>query len=112
MNPKLEARLKELKARVAIRDFNYRQRNHAAGVWFRVGRVLTSTERAYAIDEADAARLGDPEPAGLELQPPKRLFFVGGEQLASLPSRREIPVRLGPEMLAARCVAFVGFPGR
>lgn len=109
MNSKLQARLRDLQVRVAIRDFNCRRRNTAAGVWFRVGRLLTAAERAYAISDADATTLGIPEPAGLELQPPKQIYFVTKERLASLASRREIPVRFGPEMLAARNVALVRF---
>ena len=110
MSVVLHERIRRLRARVAVRNWKARQARHAAGVWLRLARLLAFSESAHAISDADAARLAvAPEPPGLDLHPPKHLYFVTGAQLASLPSRRSIPLRLGPEMLSARNVALVPF---
>lgn len=113
---RMRARAQAVRTRAAIRLWQYRQRDLAAGVWFRLRRVLADAKGAYAISEDDARRLVAegyaPEPCGAELAPEKTIIFVDGPRLAALASRRPIPVALGPEFLAARAVALVPFEGR
>lgn len=110
---RMRARARAVRTRAAIRRWQYRQRNLAAGVWFRLRRVLADAERAYAISDEDARQLVaegyTPEPCGTEVAPEKTIIFVDEPRLAALSSRRPIPVRLGPAFLAARAVALVPF---
>lgn len=93
----------------------YRLRGLAAGVWFRVRRVLADADRAFVISAEDARILEDAgfpaEAAGLDLEPPIRLIFAPLERIDAMSSRREIRVRLGTELLTAGAVALVRFPG-
>ncbi|HKY38028.1 MAG TPA: hypothetical protein VJN18_18930 [Polyangiaceae bacterium] len=111
MTQSLQERARKARERAQIQAWQYRQRNLASGVWFRVRRVLVDAAEAFRISAEDAERLeragARPAPAGLELEPAKRLFFVDREELASLPSRCSIPVRLGAAFLAARDVVLV-----
>ena len=95
-----------------MRRWQYRQRNLAAGVWFRLRRVLADTRVACVISDADARRLVAegyrPEACGLDVTPEKILLFVDERRLAALETRR-IPVGLGPEFLAARAIALIPF---
>jgi hypothetical protein len=98
---------------MALRAWEYRQRAHAKGVWFRLRRVLAEARLAYAIPRAVAEQLVAEghrvEPVGAELQPPKIIVFVDSERLASLPSRRELVVRLDAELLGTECLALRRF---
>jgi hypothetical protein len=109
----LEERARKLRARLAVRAWEYRQRHNASGVWFRLRRVLAEAEEAYAISEADAEHLVregcTPEPVGAELEPRKTLLFVAPERLAGLQSRAPLRVALDAKMLGARCIALVRF---
>ena len=59
-------------------------------------------------DACRLAALGRAEqPVGAELDPPKRIFFVSPQELAGVPSRRRIPLRLKGEPLYARNLALV-----
>ncbi len=113
MNESLERRLREMRARVSIRAWNYRQRRHASGVWFRLRRVLADAREAFVVSEGDAKKLVEqghrPEPVGDELQPPKLIVFAPAERIAAIASARQIPVGLGVEFLEAPCVALVRF---
>ena len=115
MTMDLERRIKEVRSRAAIRAWEYRQRRHAKGVWFRLRRVLTAAAAAYIVSEEDADRLLEEgftaEPVGRELAPPKKLIFVTPERLEKIAKRRQIAVGLGSELLGARSIALVGFEG-
>ena len=70
----LERRLRELRSRVLVRSWDYRQRRHARGVWFRLRRAFAGAAEAYAISReaaqeliAEGHRL---EPVGGELELP------------------------------------------
>jgi hypothetical protein len=106
-------RVRRIRERAVIRAWEYRQREHAAGVWFRLRRVLVDAARAFIVAEADADRLeregARPLPVGRELSPAKRLFFVTGEQLETL-AAREVPVRLTAEFLQATAIALLPHP--
>jgi hypothetical protein len=113
MSPSLERRLRELRSRVLVRSWSYRQRRHARGVWFRLRRVLADASGAYAIsrDEAEALMaLGHrPEAVGQELEPPKLIFFVSAPRVAPMASARPLAVGLSAELLAADYLALVPF---
>jgi len=86
MNPVLERLLRQLRSRVLVRSWDYRQRRHARGAWFRLRRVLAEAAEAYVVS-SDAARqlLAEghrPESAGAEFQPPKVIVFVTPERAA------------------------------
>jgi hypothetical protein len=110
---RLDRRLRELRARVLARSFEYRQRHLARGVWFRLRRVLTFASEAYALTREDGERLlvegHRPESVGLELQPPRIIVYVPRARVAALPSARRLPVRLSADLLAVECLALVPF---
>jgi hypothetical protein len=110
----LQRRARQIRARAAVRAWEYRQRNHAKGTWFRLRRVLAEAREAWAIDTADADRLVAegyiPEPVGFELAPSKRIFFAPQERLAAIGGRRPLRVGLGADLLRERCLALVRFP--
>jgi hypothetical protein len=99
----------------AVRAWTYRQRHLAAGVWFRLRRVLADARAAYVITDEDAGQLEAegyaPEPSGRDVSPAKIILFVDQARLMTLSACRPIPVSLGPEFLAARAVALVAFDG-
>lgn len=111
----LHRRVREIRSRAAIRQWEMRQLDRASGAWFRVARVLTYARAAWAIDEADAEALvgsgHEPHPAGLELQPARRLFVVTAEEIADLPSARALRLTASPELLAYDTLALVPFSG-
>jgi hypothetical protein len=108
-----ERRLRELRSRVLVRAFDYRQRRHARGVWFRLRRVLAFASEAYALPRAEAERLiaegHQPEPVGRELEPPRVILYVPRERLAGIASARPLAVRLSAEVLSAEFLALVPF---
>jgi hypothetical protein len=105
MRPTLERRLREQRARVLTRSFDYRQRHHARGVWFRLRRVLADASAAYVVPEDEAQRLVAEgcraEPVGRELQPPKVIVRASAARVAQIVSAQQVPVRLGGTLLAA-----------
>lgn len=110
----LERRARDVRARNAIRAWEYRQRRHSKGVWFRLRRVLADARLAYVITDAAAldflSRGYQPEPVGNELEPKKTIVFVPEELVTGSPDARLISVRLDAELLAAPCLALVRFP--
>jgi hypothetical protein len=98
---------------VARRRWEYRQRNHARGVWFELRRALAEASHAYVIPEATSRALTEagvePLAVGTRLHPAKTLIMMSAAEVASLPDAREIPVGLGADFLAARHVALVRF---
>jgi hypothetical protein len=106
MNGLLHRRLRRIRERELIRSWEYRQRNYASGAWYRLRRALVDAAQAWAIDDRDADRLERegclPLPVGGEFAPPLRIFLLSKEQLAAVPARREVPVRLCAELLQAR----------
>ena len=112
---RMQARAREVRTRVAVRRWNYRQRHLAAGVWFRLRRVLADAHAAYVISEQDARRLITEgyrvEACGSQVTPEKAILFVDETRLSSVGSRRSIPVALGPDFLTATAIALVAFDG-
>lgn len=108
-----ERRLRELRSRVLVRAFDYRQRRHARGVWFRLRRVLAFAREAYALPRSEAERLiaegYQPEPVGRELEPARIILYVSRERVAGISSARPLAVRLSAELLSAEFLALVPF---
>src|SRR5262245_51594625 len=111
----LHARANAIRSRALVRRWEMRQLGRAAGVWFRLGLLLALSRSAWTLSESDAEILlkagHSPHPVGLELEPPRRLFVVTEEQLASLTSAREVPLRASTELLGYRILALVPFEG-
>jgi hypothetical protein len=110
---RLEARVKGIRARAAVRAWEYRQRHLAKGVWFRLRRRLAYSASAWSIPEVEAQRLlaegYAADALGSLLEPPKLLLVVPEERLREIPERIPVPLRLGPELLGARWLALVPF---
>jgi hypothetical protein len=113
MTPSLEHRLRQHRRRTIVRSWEYRQRRHAHGVWFRLRCVLANARAAYVISIGDARRLmaegHRPEPVGRELDPPKLIIVASAERVAQIASARPVAMRLGAEVLAAECLALTPF---
>jgi len=111
----LHARAGAIRSRALVRRWEMRQLGRAAGVWFRLGRLLAFSRSAWALSESDAETLvaagHSPHPVGLELEPSRKLFVVAEDQLASLSSAREVPLRASTEILGCRTLALVLFEG-
>ncbi len=109
-----ERRLNEFRSRVTIRRFEYRQRHHARGVWFRLRRLLALAAEAYAVPREEGDRLiaegCRPDPVGWELAPPRLILVVPPGRAEQIPSARRLAVRLTAELLAAECLVLVPFP--
>jgi hypothetical protein len=109
----LERRVAERRRRVLVRSWEYRQRDHAHGVWGRLRRVLADASAAFVIsaDEANAlaAEGFRVEPVGSQLHPPKTILFAPADRIARVQSARAVPVRLGGELLEADYLALTPF---
>ena len=83
MSESLARRARQVRSRVAVRAWEYRQRNLSKGVWFRLRRVLAEAKEAWAIGPESFDALvaeGYPrEAVGDELAPapPDRLRLRG-----------------------------------
>jgi hypothetical protein len=112
----LERRLREMRARVQIRSWEYRQRHRSKGVWYRLRRMLAEAERAFVVSAEDARQLIRegfvPAPVGDELHPNKTILVVPAERAERLASRQETPVRLSLPLLEARQIVLVPFAER
>jgi hypothetical protein len=109
----LEQRVAAQRRRVLVRSWEYRQRHHARGVWFRLRRVLADASGAFEIPAEEANRLIAEghriEPVGEALAPPKVILVVTADRLASVPGARALPLRLGADLLQARHLALTPF---
>ena len=113
MRESLEKRVRVARSRAAIRAWEYRQRNHAKGMWHRLRRLLADASAAYALTEKAAGELlaegHRPDPVGESMEPPKVILCATVERLGAIIDKRQIPVRLGADFLAARHIALVRF---
>ena len=111
-HPRHVERIRKMKQRLAVRAWEYRQRNTSKGVWARLRGILALSERAIAVDEETAAALEAsghrPHPIGAQLEPPRRYFVLPPGEATSL-SGRTIPVRLDTSFLNEPRVALVRF---
>ena len=110
---KLHERVRALRARAAIQRWEIRQRGHAAGSWFALERLFALSRRAWILSEQDAEALVaagyEPDPAGLTLEQPRRIFVVRPDEIPSLAGAREISLRSSAELLLAPAIALVPF---
>ena len=110
---RMHRRARQVRANALVRRWEYRQRDHARGVWFRLRRVLADAKSAWRVSEADALRLMAegyrPEPAGEQMEPRTVILFVPEERLREAESCSEVPLRLGVELLQSRFLALVRF---
>lgn len=110
---RLMARANAVRSRAAVRRWEIRQLDHAGGVWYRLTRRLALSRRAWSISDEDAAVLlargFRPDRAGLGLEPPRRHFVIAEEEVAALPSAREVPLQTSAELLACPNLALVPF---
>lgn len=111
MTAALQARAKKMRERALIRSWEYRQRRHSHGVWFRLRRCLVDAQRAFVISAEQAQALEaeghEPLAVGRELEPRKRIFFVSEERVVALQDCREVSVALTAELLGAENLALV-----
>ena len=113
MRPALDRRVRELRARVLVRSWDYRQRHHARGVWFRLRRVLAEASAAFVVAPEDAGALVSEgchaDPVGEALEPRKLIVFAAAERVARIGSARAVPLRLGRDVLEARHLVLTPF---
>lgn len=97
-----------------MRRWEYRQRHHARGVWFRLTRLLADAASAWRISEEDAARLVvegiEPEPVGFDLEPAMTILVVPAARLDTLASREPLRPGLEADLLMSRYLALVRWP--
>jgi hypothetical protein len=109
-----ERRLRQLRSRVLVRAWDYRQRNHSRGVWYRLRRVLADASEAYALSPRDAQLLlaegHAAEAVGAELAPARTIIFAAADRVSRLASARRLHLVLDADLLAAECLALVRFP--
>lgn len=108
--------MRETRSRLLVRAFDYRQRRHARGVWYRLRRLLTLAREAYALPRAAAEQLEAegyrPEAVGRELEPQRLIMQVPVERLSRIASAKRLDVRLSAELLSAEALGLVPFePG-
>jgi hypothetical protein len=99
-----------------VRAWDYRQRHHARGVWYRLRRLLADADSAFVISVQDAERLRAEgyrdELVGQQLAPAKVIVRAPADRVRLLASAREVPVSLTDSVLLAECLALSPFdPG-
>jgi hypothetical protein len=113
MTAALDRRVEAMRRRVLVRSWEYRQRRHAHGVWFRLRRVLVKAGTAFVVPREEAELLlaegFRPEPVGDELEPRKTILFVPTVRVARIASARAVPLRLGTELLQAEDLVLTPF---
>lgn len=106
----LHERLRQMKARAAIRQWEARQVDYAGGVWFRLQLLLARTRRALLItpDEANVLRRAgfEPNPVGMQLEPAKSLFVIAEKMVPPEIVGSEIALR---EILRAPAAILIPF---
>ena len=111
---RLHQRARRARANAAVRRWEYRQRHHARGAWFRLRRLLADAASAWRLSPEEAAGLVAegivPEPVGLELEPPMTILVVPPTRIETIASRQPVAVRLGADLLASRYLAISRWP--
>jgi hypothetical protein len=110
---RMHARARAVRTRAAIRSWEYRQRDLAAGVWLKLRRALAGARAADAFAPEEAERLVAEgyriEPCGRALAPEKAILVVDSPRVEQIAGRRPIRVGLGPDFFVANAVAPVPF---
>ena len=111
---RLQRRARQIRANALVRRWEYRQRHHARGIWFRLRRLLAEAKSAWRLSEQDALRLISegypPDPVGDQLEPRTVILFVPEERLETVASRQEVGLRLGADLLQSRFLALARWP--
>jgi hypothetical protein len=120
----LAARVRALRGRLAVRRWEQRQLDHAAGAWHRLARRLALARRAWSISDADAAALLAAghrlDPVGLAFEPPRQIFVLDADPFAEtgplpdarplgLESAQEVTLQASAELLACRNLLLLPF---
>jgi hypothetical protein len=109
----LKERAKRVNEARLVRAWEYRQRHHSKGVWFRLRRTLVDAECLWTISDEEANRLEaegfEPLSVGRELFPPKRIFVTQPGDIARLVLSEQLPVRISTPFLAARNLVLLPF---
>jgi hypothetical protein len=109
----IAARVKAVRARARVRQWEYRQRNLAHGAWDRFRAALAHAQDAYMIDDETAQALiaegyvADQRGRGLE--PPRTLVWITADRVARLEAARPVALRFDAELLSARYLALIPF---
>lgn len=105
-------RVREIRARVRIQRWRYRQRDLASGAWDRFRAALALAKAAYAIDEAQFAALVaeglETDDRGLGLIPERRIVWLSADRAHALGAPR-LEMHLNAAMLASTHLALVAF---
>jgi hypothetical protein len=113
VNDALQRRVRRHRSRLVVRAWEYRQRNLAHGVWFRLRRELADAARAFVIDPEHAHRLvaagARLATVGDELLPPRPIVVLAEDQAHLVEDARELRVALSAELLSAPALALVRF---
>ncbi len=111
---RMRRRVRRVRAAVLVRRWEFRQRHHARGVWLRLRRLLADSQAGWRISPADAERLMaegfQPDPVGLELEPPMTILVVPPVRLDTVASRQPVALRLGADLLTTRHLALTRWP--
>ena len=111
----LRRRIEKSESSLIERQWEYRQRNHAAGAWFRLRLLLALCEEAYVLTEGDLDSLlatGCPlHPVGSEFLPARSILLVSRDRRAKVMGLPRLPIRLGSGVLTLPRIAVVPFPG-
>jgi hypothetical protein len=106
-------RLKEHRARLAVRAWEYRQRHHAKGTWMRLRRALAAAAEAFVVPEDECEELLKEGfralPVGKELEPSKTILFVTRERARAIVKKAPLALSLGPELMEARALILIPF---
>lgn len=111
---RMRQRVRRVRAAVLVRRWEFRQRHHARGVWLRLRRLLADSEAAWRISAEDAERLiaegFQPDPVGLELEPPITILVLPATRVVAVESRQPVALRLGAELLTTRHLVLTPWP--
>lgn len=106
-------RVKQIRSRARIRNWEFRQRHLARGAWARFRFALAEARAAYAIDESDLATVLDEgfrtDDRGMGLLPQKQLVWVSAQRAQHFATGRALEMRLDAAMLGAEIIALVPF---
>ena len=96
MRDSLRSQARRVRAQGAIRAWEYRQRKHSKGVWFRLRRVLADAESVFSIPCSEVKRLEEEgyrrESVGAEIEPQKVILFVPAARLEQIPEKTRLRV--------------------
>ncbi len=113
MSDSLHAQARRVRALATVRPWEYRQRNHSKGVWFRLRRVLADAESAFAIPCSAVEQLEQEgcrrESVGIEIEPHTAILFVPAERREEISEKRPLRVALDADFFATPCVALIRF---